>query len=99
MKPNTTQHAGTIGKNTRSTRNPQLLNELRRRAFDAKDGLLSLSAGGYMAFVDAQASREGSRLTDAKRKLIRQILNGRLKPAHVKEIELIERALQFQQAA
>lgn len=75
------------------------MNELRRRAFDVKDGLLALSPNGYMAFVDAQARREGLELSKADRFTIRQLLNGRVSTKQVAKLELAERALAFQTAA
>lgn len=99
MKRNTTQHARTRGNSTPQVLPAQALNELRRRAFNVKDGLLALSEAGYMAFVDAQAKREGVALTSADRLAIRQILNGRVSANLVNKLELTERALAFQQQA
>ena len=99
MKRNTTQHARTRGNDTAIASPAQAVNELRRRAFDAKDGLLGLSPAGYMAFVDAQAKREGVVLSPADRLAIRQLLNGRVTTKLVPKLELVERALAFQQAA
>ena len=99
MKRNTTQHERTRGNDTSRPSAAQVISELRRRAFDAKDGLLALSEAGYMAFVDAQATREGLKLSKADRLEIRQILNGRVTTTRVSKLELAERALAFQQAA
>ncbi len=97
MKRNATQHEGSRGNDTPKPSTAQAVNELRRRAFDAKDGLLALSPSGYMAFVDAQARREGIFLTTNARLAIRQLLNGRVSTKQVDKLELVERALAFQQ--
>jgi hypothetical protein len=99
MKRNTTQHGRPRGNDTPEPSTAQVMSELRRRAFDVKDGLLALSEAGYMAFVDAQAAREGIKLSKADRLEIRQILNGRVTTKRRTKLELAERALAFQSAA
>ncbi len=99
MKRNATQHAGTVYKDGEVLTPAQLLNDLRLRTLTAKGKFLSLGTETYVPFIEAQARREGLVLTSEDKLKIRQVANGRVFATDKHWVELMERALEFQQAA
>lgn len=77
----------------------QALNNLRLRVLQAKAGFLALGTTNYMAFIDAQAVREGVVLTNEQKSDIRQVFNCRLSEDDAQVVDLIERSLKGQQVA
>lgn len=77
----------------------QMVNELRLRALQAKSGFLALGTTAYIGFIESQAAREGMILGKQDKVKIRQVINANLTIADKPLVELLERALHFQQAA
>lgn len=99
MKRNETQHGAGTDKSKAPALNAQELNALRLRALQAKGGFLALGTDSYIPFVESQARREGLVLSAEDKMEIRQVANGRVFSQDVPWVELLERALHFQQAA
>lgn len=99
MKGKTMQTSSRTRKDSEPLSDAQALNALRIRVLQAKSGFLALGTEVYMPFIDAQATREGITLSDFDRSEIRQVMNTRMDLTHLRWVELIERALETQQAA
>lgn len=99
MKGNEMQHSETSAQGMSGIEQAQALNELRLRIYTAKGGFLALGSTTYMPFIDAQATREGVVLGVDEKVRIRQVINGNLTTDDLSRVELIERALAFQQQA
>lgn len=99
MKRNETKRGMRTSNVTGSLHAAQALNDLRLRVLRAKGGFLALGTESYMPFIDAQATKEGRILTQEEKLEIRQVINGRVLSTSTHWVELIERALETQQAA
>jgi hypothetical protein len=99
MKRNGMKHVQATHKVSEPVAQMQALNDLRLRILTAKGGFLKLGTPNYMAFVEAQATREGKVFTTEEKVKIRQVFNANLSTTDLPLVELVERALQFQQAA